>query len=306
MKKQKNQDILNWFILFLLGFVWGSSFILMKIGAKVLDGFQIAAIRNSVAGLSVLPIFIYYFRKYSKKTLLFFVVCALLGNGIPSILYGFSAKLIDSNINGVINSLTPIFTLLFGIIIWKYQVSKWSILGTFVGFVGVFMLFFNKEFHLDKYWHIFLPLVSTVMYGANTNLVKKYLSHLPSIQMLAGVFGVMSIPALVYLIFSNTLAQIDFQYFNLHFWEYSNNPTIQFHNAFLSIFLLGFMNSLLSSLLFYYFLKRTTVIFAAMTTYLIPITSIFWGYVDHEAIGWLHLLSLATILSGVALVGRKK
>jgi drug/metabolite transporter (DMT)-like permease len=61
-----------------------------------------------------------------------------------------------------------------------------------------------------------------------------------------------------------------------------------------------------AGLLFYYFLKRTTVIFAAMTTYLIPITSIFWGYVDHEAIGWLHLLSLATILSGVALVGRKK
>jgi drug/metabolite transporter (DMT)-like permease len=303
---QKKQSLLSWFILFLLGAVWGSSFILMKIGSKSLGSVEIAALRNGIAGAFVLPFFLRSIKNYSKKNWTFLILCALLGNGIPSIFYAYSSKYIDSNINGVINSLTPIFTLLIGVYFLKIKISKWSVLGVFIGFMGVFILFFSKGFSSKNLWIVFLPLVSTAMYGTNTNLIKEKLSHLSSFQMLTGIFGVMAIPAMIYLVYAQIWHYIHWEYFSFKIWQTPINEMQKEMFSFSAIFLLGFMNSFLSSLLFYYFLRRTSAIFASMTTYLIPIMSIFWGFMDGEYIGWFHAMSLSLILLGVFMVSKRK
>ena len=177
---QKKQSLLSWFILFLLGAVWGSSFILMKIGSKSLGSVEIAALRNGIAGAFVLPFFLRSIKNYSKENWTFLILCALLGNGIPSIFYAYSSKYIDSNINGVINSLTPIFTLLIGVYFLKIKISKWSVLGVFIGFMGVFILFFSKDF-LQKIYGLYFCrcFLQLCMAPTQTLSKKNYPTFLP-------------------------------------------------------------------------------------------------------------------------------
>jgi len=296
----------NWLVLFLLGGIWGSSFILMKIAARSLDAYEIAALRMSFAGIFVLYPFFCLIRRIRLKIFLWIVTAALLGSGIPSIFFGIASSKIDSNINGVINSLTPIFTLAFSLIWIKQKTSKLSILGLFIGLFGVMILLFQRSMSTENIYFAIFPLLATCMYGMNINLVKEKLSQLPSMDILAGVFGTMILIALPYLVYRGTFLGFDWSMIQFNFWHLSDNYTQQHVNSIVATFILGAMGSAFSSYIFYFLLKRTNALFSSMNTYLIPLMSIFWGYLDGESIGWIHFLSLIIILTGVYLVSKRR
>jgi drug/metabolite transporter (DMT)-like permease len=291
--------IANWFVLFLLGGIWGSSFILMKIASRSLGPLEISALRMSFAGIFILYPFYKLIIKIRFKLYLWIVVAALFGSGVPSILFALSSSKIDSNINGVINSLTPIFTLVVSIIWLRQKTSTLSILSLFIGLSGVLLLIFQRNMSAGNIQYALLPLIATAMYGVNINLVKEKLSALPSMDILAGVFGTMILIALPYLIYKGTFLPFSFYHLQVNFWTISENYTQQYTNAIVATFILGTLGSAFSSFIFYYLLKRTNALFSSMNTYLIPLMSIFWGYLDGEAIGWIHFVSLLIILGGV-------
>ena len=57
-------------------------------------------------------------------------------------------------------------------------------------------------------------------------------------------------------------------------------------------------------MLFNRLIQRTDALFASSVTYVIPLFALMWGWLDGEAIGWLHAAYGAVILSGVRLVAR--
>lgn len=306
MTQSKQFDILGWVILFVLGGVWGSSFILMKIGSRGLSTMEISAIRNTTAGLLLLPYYVVLLKKLDRSLWKWIVTAALLGSGIPSIFYAYSSKYIDSNINGVINSLTPIFTLIVGIVWLKTKTSRWSLLGLLVGFAGVFILLASRGFNTKNLTIAFLPFISTLFYGINVNLIKEKLSHLSSIDILTSVFGTLCLMSIPVLFYYQTWNNIHLSDVSFQFWVKSTDVVIQKNHSLIAVMLLGLVGTSLASLLFYYLLRRTSALFASMNTYLIPLMSIFWGKMDGEPIGWMQFFSLFLILVGVYLVSKKK
>jgi drug/metabolite transporter (DMT)-like permease len=298
--------LINWLVLFLLGAIWGSSFILMKIASRSLEPIEISALRMSFAGIFILVPFYKLIKQTRLKTYLWIVLAALLGSGLPSILFALASSKIDSNINGVVNSLTPIFTLAFSILWLKQKTSKLSILGLFIGLFGVLLLIFQKGISSGNLQYAILPLLATAMYGLNINVVKEKLTQLPSMDILAGVFGTMIIIAVPYLIFKETLQPFSWNHLKFNFWSISENYTQQYTNAIVATVILGVFGSAFSSYIFYFLLKRTNALFSSMNTYLIPLMSIFWGFLDGESIGWIHLVSLVVILTGVWLVSKRR
>lgn len=304
--KSEKVSFRNWFILFFLGSIWGSSFILLKIGSRSFDTIDLAAGRMFFASIILLPFLLSIVRKYDRKIVFWMFFSALVGSTIPAFLYSFSASRMDSNVNGVINSLTPIFTLVVGMIWLRNPTSKLSILGVVIGFIGVIILITQRNVSTEQNKFALFPLAATILYGINMNVVKVKLGHLPSIDILKGVFGFIALIFAPIVIYNGVLNNIDFSLWSPQFWIHSDITEVQKMNSLTAIVFLGLIGTLFASWLFYLLMKSTNALFASMNTYLMPLMAIFWGWLDGEPIGWPHFISLFVILIGVYLVSKRK
>src|SRR6476659_8129376 len=105
---------LRWFYLALLSIIWGSSFILMKLGLLSFSPDQVAATRMLVSFLSLFPFVIFQIRKVEKKYFKYMFIIGFLGNGIPAFLFTHAQTHIASAMAGMLNSLTPVFVVIVG------------------------------------------------------------------------------------------------------------------------------------------------------------------------------------------------
>ena len=168
------------------------------------------------------------------------------------------------------------------------------------------MLFTQKNTTFTQAQYAVFPLLATMMYGINMNIVKVKLSHLPSIDILKGVFGILGWLSLPIALYLGVLNDLDFSQCSFNFWVSNSDTTIQKMKSIEAMFILGFIGSFIASLVFYRLLKQTNALFASTNTYLIPLMSIFWGFMDGEMITWVHFASLLIILFGVYLVGKNR
>ena len=70
--------------------------------------------------------------------------------------------------------------------------------------------------------------------------------------------------------------------------------------------ILGLLGTALAMILFYRLIQSTGSMFASMVTYLMPVISVFWGFLVGEKISWIHLFGFGMILSGVYLTQKKE
>ena len=74
------------------------------------------------------------------------IVSGIVGNFIPAYLFCIAETKIDSALAGILNSLTPLFTILVGVIFYKVQTTVVKFLGILIGFIGLtFLLLTGKE-----------------------------------------------------------------------------------------------------------------------------------------------------------------
>jgi len=121
--------LIDWIVLSALAFVWGSSFILMKEGLVSFSAPQVGALRLFTAGLFFLPYTITKLGELKLQLAWKIFIVGLLGNGIPAFLFTWAEAHISSSIAGILNSLTPIFTLVIGVLFFKIKASWLKALG---------------------------------------------------------------------------------------------------------------------------------------------------------------------------------
>lgn len=283
----------DWVIFISLSVIWGSSFVLMKEGLSGLSFTQVASMRIVSAGLVLLPITVRYITTIPKKKLPTIILSGLLGSLIPAYLFCAAETGISSSTAGVLNSLTPVFVILFGIVFFKHKIPAIKILGMVIAFTGSILLYFSRADSDDgsKFIMVLLVIIATMCYGANVNLVNKYLLKIPSLQIVSVALTCCSIPALVVLYFSG--------FFKLDLLS----PVVGRSIAFSSI--LGVVGTALASFLFYMLLKRAGTVFASMVTYAMPVVALLLGMWYGESINLLHVLSMLVILAGVYITHKK-
>lgn len=286
---QKSMPLGNYQTLVLLGLVWGSSFILIKKGLIAFSPQQVAAMRISISALAFLPIVLYRFRKidWSKwKTLL---IVGLTGSAIPAFLFSEAQTELSSSIAGILNSLAPLFTLIFGIVIFRVSVEKRKISGVVVGLLGAILMTAVGE---QGDWsgnlkYGLLIVIAVACYGLSANVVAHKLKDFNSLDLSAVSFMLVGLPGLFYLL-STDFVEV------LH----QNDQAIYSLGAILCLSLLG---TVLASIIFYSLIQRTSALFGSSVTYLMPIISLAWGLFDGEMITFLHFIGMCLILLGVYL-----
>src|SRR6185436_7699085 len=145
-----NTKYLSYTLIFILAVIWGSSFILMKKGLEVFRWDQVGSIRMAISFLVLLPFIIGKTKQIKKADWKFIALSGLLGNGIPSFLFPLSETRIDSALAGIINSLTPLFTLVTGLLFFHTRLAANRLAGVIIGLAGALMIVLGKPGEFDS------------------------------------------------------------------------------------------------------------------------------------------------------------
>ena len=283
---------INWVIFILLSFIWGSSFILMKLSSLELNGWQIASVRIFSAGLVFLPFALFHLSKVPKNKIGIIILSGILGNLLPAFLFAIAIdKKVDSALAGILNSLTPLLVIAIGVLFFKAQIHFKKIAGVLIGFIGLLVLSLSKGgITVTNFQFAIYILIATLFYGINVNLVIFYLKDVNPIKIATVSLAFTFIPAGIIM------------------WQ-QNVPWLVWNDAnyrlpVLASVLLGVIGSAAATALFYVLIKRSGGLFASLVTYGIPIVAILWGILYKENVTLIQVGCLALILSGVYLANR--
>jgi drug/metabolite transporter (DMT)-like permease len=292
-----DKKLINWSIFILLSVIWGSSFLLMKIGMKAgsvqLSPYQVASLRMVFSGIVLIPFAFKAIQNIPKNKLGLVILSGIIGNFIPAYLFCIAETKIDSALAGILNSLTPLFTIIVGMIVFKIKIDPKKIGGILLGLIGLCIsIVAGKTLHFENFSYSIFIIIATVCYGLNVNMVGKYMQNISAINIASLAFSFSIIPGLIILYVTG--------YFNYDF----TNPALL--NATVASGTLGVINTSIASILFYILVKRAGILFASTVTYAIPFVSLVMGLLYNETIHPLRLLGLAIILWGVYIVNKQK
>lgn len=282
----------QWIVLIVLAFIWGTSFILMKWGLRSYTSMQVAAMRVFFSFLFVLPFSFKHLKKVNSKNLKSLLIAGFIGIALPAMFFTKAETRIDSSLAGMLNSLTPLWTSIIGIVIYKSTIKGHNVVGLIIGFAGATGLMAHdfSAFFSSFNSYALLVVLATLCYGINVNEIKFHLKNLSAVEITVLSFVFTGPIAGIYLLFS------DYSY------------TINSQGKWLDLFfvaLLALFSSVIAVVIFNKLIKHTTSIFAASVTYIIPIFAIFWGVIDGEKFLTQQIVWIAIILFGVHLVNKK-
>jgi drug/metabolite transporter (DMT)-like permease len=283
----------QWIMLIFLAFIWGASFILMKKGLQSFTGMQVGAMRIFFSFVFFLPLIYRNVRKVNKNNLVSLLIVGFVGNSIPAFLFATAQTEIESSLAGILNSLTPIFTLLAGIILYANKVRWLSIAGLMLGLAGAAGLITSaSSLSTDgsNSWYGVYAVIATICYGISINEIKFRLTALDGVAIASLGFLFPGPFAGLYLLTSDySLAA----------------STNDMHVNLLAVAGLAFFSSFIAIILMNLLIKFTTTLFAASVTYIIPIFAVLWGIMDGEGFLLIQAVWAIIILTGVYLVHTK-
>lgn len=300
-----NQNIMNWFRLILLSLIWGSSFILMKRGMIhkpseefIFDNNQVAALRMFIAALIIMPFALKHLDILMKKqNILPLLIVGFLGNFVPAFLFTYAETSITSGLAGMLNSCTPIFTVIIGILVFKQPFIKLQAVGILIGTIGMFTLvgsgdLFSAE---TKIIAILAVVLATLFYATSLNTIKHRLGHIKPLTITSLGF-LTTLPISLFLLFqldvSSTIKTSDHSVYGLS-----------------HIAILGVIGTSISVMIFTRLIADTSAIFASSVTYFIPIVAAVIGFLDGEVLNLYQILGMLLILAGVYtinVIGRRR
>ena len=282
----------QWAAMLLLAFIWGCSFILMKKGMDAFTDVQVAAIRIFLGFIILLPFSLKSLKRLTKENSIFLFISGMIGNLIPAFLFTYAETSLSSSLAGILNSLSPFFTLIVGIIVFHNRHSFIQYLGIFVGFIGAVILVTNGDFKSlgSINFYALVVVFATLLYGINSNLIKVKFVGLTGIEITSLAFMFVG-PIAGIVLFSTDLSPA------IH------SPKLW--SSLLAIGALSLFGSVLSLFVYNTLIHHTTAIFATSVTYIIPIFALMWGVLDGEVLGILQITSMFVILLGVYLVNSK-
>jgi len=284
----------KWIYLFVLALIWGSSFILIKKSLIGLTPLQLGALRILFSGLFIFIFGLHTIKTLTKEQWKWIVISGFLGTFFPAFLFAFAETEIDSAIASILNSLVPLNTVLMGFAIFKIASTKRQILGVIIGFIGTALLIL-KGAELNphqNYLYAGFVILSTIMYAANVNIIKKHLQEVKAITIAAGNFASIIVPAVILLFFTDFFSKTTFQH-----------P--DFLISIIYMLILSAFGTALAKVLFNKLVQMATAVFAASVAYLMPIVAVVWGMLDGEGFSMLQALATILILIGIYLANKR-
>lgn len=292
----RNSPLLAWVLLFVLAFIWGSSFILIKKGLIGLDPQEVGSLRIVTASLFLLPPAIRRLKHVKKEKVVYLISAGFLGSLIPSFLFAIAQTHLESAITGILNGLVPILTILIALFVFGHKQTRTVYFGVFIGFLGTAILITAGENNsiagINAY--ALLVVLATVCYALNLNLIKEKLNDLHAVTVTSVSLLLVSPIAMVYLFgFTN-------------FWSKLSSGAPHVVTSTFYIGLLGVLGTAIALILFNKVLQMKDALFVSSVTYIIPLFAVMWGVLDGERLYAMHYVGMIAVGVGVYIANSNK
>lgn len=281
----------RWIVDFvLLGAIWGSSFLFMRMGAVEFGALPTAAVRVGIAAAFLLPLlWLRGLGPQLRRNWKPVFTIGVLNSGIPFACFAFALLSITTGLSAILNATVPLFGALVAWFWLKDKPAGSRILGLVVGFAGVAMLAWDKaSFKPDASgiapaWAVLACLLATLCYGIAASATKRYLSGLPALVTATG---------------SQVGATLALALPAAWFWP-ANMPGL---TAWLSLLVVGVLCTGIAYILYFRLIESAGPARALAVTFLVPVFAVFYGvlFLGEAATGWM-LLCGGVIVCGTAL-----
>ena len=263
--------------------------------SSIFTNTQVASIRMLIASSVLLPIGFSKIRVIqSKKILLSLLVVGFCGNFLPAFLFTYAQQNLVAGYVGMLNSATPIFTVLISFFVFGQRLTARQIIGLIIGNIGVVLLVYaSGEISFEGgLWHVLAVVLATLCYATSLNTIKYYLAGIPAIQITALAFSMTFIPALLLFFHFETPA------------VFSSNPNA--YTGFTFAVILALVGTVFGVYLYNILIARTSTLFASSVTYAIPGVAMLIGFIDNERFTLFQITALCVILTGIFVANWRK
>ena len=283
---------IKWILLGLLALIWGSSFILIKKGLIGLTPFQLGSLRIIFCAVFLLVIGFKSLTEIPLHKWKYVAVTSLFGTFIPAYLFAIAETKVSSSICSILNSLTPLSTLLFGATFFGLDFKRRQLFGIIIGLAGTAILIFTgaENNTTENYFYTVFVIIAAMCYATNVNLIKKYLSDVKPLSITTGNFLVMLLPALLILFFTDFSSKVHVE---------------STQHAMIFVAILGIVGTGIANISFYKLIQISSPVFASSVTYLIPIVALGWGIFDNERLTIFQIFGAAVVMVGIYLANKK-
>jgi drug/metabolite transporter (DMT)-like permease len=280
--------MLNWILFGLLGLIWGSSFLLIKIGVGDFGAFPLVATRIGLAAVAFIITLIVLRKQLprDRKTWLTLALIGLTNTALPFLLITWGEESIDSGLAGVLNSSVPLFSVIIAHFALKDdKIHLGKIIGLICGFAGVLILALRTSDpnHVNSIGGQVAVVLASVCYAFSVVVIRRNLRHLDS-MVTAGTtlsFGA------VYTILATLL-------FVRPLPDFAQIPT----NSIVAIVVLGLLNTFVAYILSFHLIKAWGASRSTMVTYLMPPVSLALGILFGN-----EQFDIRLVIAGVLIIG---
>ena len=267
-------------------------------GSPVYSAMDVAALRISIAALALLPIAISQFKNVPREKWIWILGVGVFGNLLPAYLFTSAQTELPSAIAGMLNSLTPLFTMIIAVSLFKTAISKTQFNGLVIGFIGAIILISNGSNLGDlisgdtgiSVIGCSKVALATLFYGLSVNILRNKLLDVGA-TTIAAIALAMVMPVALLALFGSDVPTI--------FIEHDSGV-----KSMISVVVLAVIGTSAALAIFNALIKWTDALTASSVTYIIPVFAAIWGFVDGEDLNKWYLIGGTVILIGVALVKR--
>lgn len=256
---------------------------------------EVGSLRIFSASLFLLPFSLKNLNKIKQTQVKYLISVGLVGSFFPAFLFAIAQTRLESSITGVLNALTPIFTVLIGIVLYQKKQPPRVFVGILVGFIGTAILITTGSGGdiSDFNFYALFVVLATVFYAFNLNIIKSHLHELRSMTITSiSLLIVGPLAAIQLFLFTDFPAKV---------FQVEGTLT-----ATMFILVLGVVGTALALIIFNKLVSMTDPLFTSSVTYIIPIISVVWGVLDGEHLLTSHVVGIIAILIGVYIANRQR
>ena len=276
-----------WILITILGAVWGSAFMFIKIATPELGPIALVNIRLAVAGLIFIPFLLQKkYLKHFKSNIKNILVLSIVNTALPFSLFAFASLESSSNMLSILNGTTAIMAVVISTIWLKVKLNVYQIMGVFVGLFGIIVLANPDNIYISTKATIFC-LGAAFCYALSANYIQKF-AHKTNTTVLIGWSLVIASILLIPLTLLNLPSQFP-------------SPKVIF-----SILWLGVISTGIAFLGYVRLIEKIGAVKTATVAYFIPVFGVIWGYIFlSEPITLQILIGMMLILTGIIFTNKR-
>lgn len=288
---------MRWVYFIVLVLIWGSVFLLIK---KALIGFssiEVSVLRIMLPSVLLIFVTIKSFCKITKNDLKWIILSALLGTMSTIYALPFIQTKLNSSVVGVLVSMFPVVTAIFGKLLFNYQITIRRGIGIVLGLIAISQMIILPYILDDNMkltdqlsiLHVGLLIVTVIMFSINLFIIKKKLTHISSINLVAMTYTVAAIMSIPILLSQEEITSLNFLT----------------NESFPYVLALAVFGSILGKWLYNNVIRLFSHVEASSTSYLIPFVAVVLGWLDGESISLFQLSCFICIIFSIYLISKE-